>query len=61
MENDNNIFTKKTYKINNIFCEDCVEGMKKIKDNSIDLVVTSPPYYGIRDYNCFTLYLHKTG
>ena len=28
-------------KINNI---DCLEGFKKIKDSSIDLVITSPPY-----------------
>ena len=48
-----NIFNNKTYKINNIFCEDCVEGMKKIKSNSVDLVVTSPPYDGIRNYNGF--------
>ena len=56
-----NIFNNKTYKINNIFCEDCVEGMKKIKSNSVDLVVTSPPYDGIRNYNGFSLDLHETG
>lgn len=27
-----------------LICGDCVEEMKKLKDNSIDLVVTSPPY-----------------
>lgn len=30
--------------INKIICGDCLETMKKIPDNSIDLVVTSPPY-----------------
>jgi modification methylase len=30
--------------INKIICADCLEIMKKIPDNSIDLVVTSPPY-----------------
>jgi site-specific DNA-methyltransferase (adenine-specific) len=30
--------------INKIICGDCLEVMKKIPDNSIDLVVTSPPY-----------------
>ena len=57
------VFSKKnkTYNIDNIFCEDCVEGMKKIESNSIDLVVTSPPYDGIRKYNGFKLDLHKTG
>ena|SRR5699024_4108145 len=30
--------------LNKIYNEDCLEGMKKIKDNSIDLIVTDPPY-----------------
>jgi len=30
--------------LNRIYNEDCLEGMKQIPDNSIDLVVTSPPY-----------------
>lgn len=30
--------------INKIICGDCLKIMKKIPDNSIDLVVTSPPY-----------------
>ena len=29
---------------NVIYNEDCLEGMKRIPDNSIDLVVTDPPY-----------------
>jgi len=29
---------------NIIYNEDCRKGMKRIKDNSVDLVVTSPPY-----------------
>ena len=29
---------------NQIYCDDTVEGMKKIKDNSINLILTSPPY-----------------
>ena len=32
-------------------CGDCLEIMKNIPDNSIDLVVTSPPYDDLRDYN----------
>ncbi len=27
-----------------IYIEDCIEGMKKIPDSSIDLIVTDPPY-----------------
>jgi len=30
--------------INKIVCGDCLEIMKKIPDNTLDLVVTSPPY-----------------
>lgn len=30
--------------INNIYCQDCLEGMERIEDESIDLVVTDPPY-----------------
>ena len=40
----------------NDFClynEDCVEGMKKLKNESIDLVVTAPPYDNLRTYNGF--------
>jgi site-specific DNA-methyltransferase (adenine-specific) len=32
---------------------DCVDGMKLLNDNSIDLVVTSPPYDNLRTYNGF--------
>ena len=30
--------------MNKIVCCDCLEGLKKIPDNSIDLVLTDPPY-----------------
>lgn len=32
-------------------CGDCLELMKEISDNSIDLTVTSPPYDNLRSYN----------
>jgi site-specific DNA-methyltransferase (adenine-specific) len=32
---------------------DCVEGMRMLPDNSIDLTVTSPPYDNLRAYNGF--------
>ncbi len=48
--------------INDVYCIDCVEGMKGIPDNSVDLIVTSPPYDGIRDYNGkFDFNLSETG
>lgn len=45
--NKNNIENIK----NKIFCGDNVEIMKKFPDNCIDLVVTSPPYDNLRDYD----------
>lgn len=33
-----------------ILLGDCLEELKKISDKSIDCCVTSPPYYGLRDY-----------
>jgi len=30
--------------LNKIYCMDCLEGLKKIPDNSVDLIVTDPPY-----------------
>lgn len=34
---------------------DCIDGMKLIEDESIDLVVTDPPY-GIEYQNNYTFY-----
>lgn len=39
--------------INKIICGDASEIMKSIPDNVIDLVVTSPPYDDLRNYNGF--------
>jgi len=36
--------------LNKIYCEDCLETLKRMPDNFIDCCVTSPPYYGLRDY-----------
>ena len=35
---------------NKIYQGDCLEVMKELEDNSIDLVVTSPPYDNLREY-----------
>jgi len=40
--------------INKIICGDCLEVMKEIPDNSIDMVLTSPPYDNLRDYKGYT-------
>lgn len=47
--------------INKIICGDCIDIIKRIPDEKIDLVVTSPPYDEIRDYNGFKLNLHSIG
>jgi modification methylase len=36
--------TKKGLEINKIYNEDCLDTMNRIEDNTIDLIVTSPPY-----------------
>lgn len=40
-----------TFELNEIYNTECVEGMKLLPENSIDLVVTSPPYDDLRDYD----------
>ena len=35
---------------NQIICGDALTELKKLPDESIDLVITSPPYYGLRNY-----------
>lgn len=37
--------------LNKIHHLDCLTGLKRLADNSIDCVVTSPPYWGLRFYN----------
>ena len=36
--------------LNTIHNEDSLEGLKKLPANSVDMCVTSPPYYNLRDY-----------
>lgn len=37
--------------LNKIICGDSLSVLKKFPDESIDCVVTSPPYWALRDYN----------
>jgi site-specific DNA-methyltransferase (adenine-specific) len=39
---------------NKIYCMDCLEGLKDIESNTIDLIVTSPPYDDLRDYKGYS-------
>ena len=36
--------------VNKIYNEPCLETLKKMADKSIDCVITSPPYWQLRDY-----------
>ncbi len=36
--------------LNHIYCGDALEVLKTLPDNSVDCGVTSPPYFGLRDY-----------
>lgn len=38
--------------VNTIQCMDCLEGLKKIPNNSVDLIITDPPYGISRELNC---------
>jgi DNA modification methylase len=41
---------KDQVELNKIYNIDCIEGLKQLPDESVDLVITSPPYYNLRDY-----------
>ena len=36
--------------VDRIHCGDCLEVLQSFPDESVDCCVTSPPYYGLRDY-----------
>lgn len=36
--------------LNNIYNMDCLDGLRQMEDNSVDLTVTSPPYDNLRKY-----------
>ncbi len=45
--------------INKIYNEDCLETMSRMPDNFIDLIVTSPPYDNLRDYNGYSFQFER--
>lgn len=45
--------------INKIYNEDCLETMKRMPDNFIDLTVTSPPYDNLREYKGYSFDFEK--
>lgn len=44
LDKDNNLL------LDNIILGNCLDILKQIPDESIDCIVTSPPYWGLRDY-----------
>lgn len=36
--------------ISEVYNEDCLSGISRISDSSVDCVITSPPYWQLRDY-----------
>jgi DNA modification methylase len=40
--------------LNTIYNEDCLETMKRMPDNFVDLTITSPPYDNLRTYNGYS-------
>jgi site-specific DNA-methyltransferase (adenine-specific) len=47
--------------VNKIICSDNITYLKTLPDECIDMVVTSPPYDALRDYNGYELDLHGLG
>jgi DNA modification methylase len=47
--------------INKIIKGDNINILRKIDNDIIDQIITSPPYDGLRDYNGYKLDLHETG
>ena len=47
--------------VNKIICRDNITYLKTLPDECIDIVVTSPPYDALRDYNGYELDLHGLG
>ena len=52
--------SRRAPKINTITCGDCLEVMREMPDNFIDLVVTSPPYDNLRKYNGYSFDFERT-
>lgn len=36
--------------LNKVYNMDCLQGLQAMPDDSVDCCITSPPYYGLRDY-----------
>ena len=43
-----------TIEINKIYVENCLDTMSKMEDESVDMVLTSPPYDNLREYEGYS-------
>ena len=44
--------TSSGFEVNKIYCGDCLQIMRRMPDNFVDLIVTSPPYnFGLDEYD----------
>ena len=46
----NEVITKQELELNKIYNDDCIVGMKKIKDESVDIIICDPPYNIGKDF-----------
>ena len=44
-------FIEDVIEFDRIYCMDCFEFIEKLPDESVNMVMTSPPYWGLRDYD----------
>src|ERR1700733_51249 len=46
--------------VNKIYNEDCLLTMGRMPSMFVDLIITSPPYGGLREYNGYEYEFHET-
>ncbi len=49
----------KEMELNKIHNEICIDTMDRMPENSVDMVITSPPYDDLRNYNGYEFPLEK--
>jgi len=49
-EIENKVILQQDFELNKIYNEDCITGMKKIKSESVDIIICDPPYNIGKDF-----------
>ena len=47
----NNRKSKSVLEVNKVYVGNCLDVLKTFPDESLDMCLSSPPYWGLRDYN----------